>query len=500
MHRLDAGEDGIQERLEVARASPQPDEQAVDLGARVEERSGGAGGGRLAQRRQQRLRGGRPAIGPLGEQCLEEPCARERGGRQGRQLAGQDRSQQPSGVGRPALRAGELGVQDGDIAHRPEALLGPGHRVLRPLPLPEAEAHAQLVGGRDGRQRGGAPAVGEPARHPVEAVQGRAPLWRVVEGDDGLPGAGEPLHLDVDRPVHDLEREAGPGRRLLGLQHEEGGPAGEHVGVRQAGQPVPAAPRREHDGLLRRDPGAREVVLRHQRARDEVRAVHLDRRQLGRAGELRGAAQVLAGGLVAALEEAEGPAVGQHQEPQVRVEVGREVCGTGPADQLTGAGVRQVGGQAVPVQDGCPAQRRHPRVLAVVRPGRERRQGLVRVGEVPLVDGHEGPVHEHGGAVVPGGNEVDGAAHHRAGPRQQQPEPLRVQDPLDERHVTGGGRVHQRIRGLVLVEEPLGGEALEAAQLCRVAPPERREEVGPQQRVVAEPGAGVVQRHDEGVA
>ena len=56
-------------------------------------------------------------------------------------------------------------------------------------------------------------------------------------------------------------RDGRPGGRLLGVQHLERGPAGEHVGVGQGRRAVPPARGREGDGLLGGDAGLREVVL-----------------------------------------------------------------------------------------------------------------------------------------------------------------------------------------------------------------------------------------------
>ena len=435
----------------------QPGQQGVHLGAGVEEGAARPGRGGLLQGAQQRLRGRRAAVGALGEQGLEQPGAHERGRAQWGEVTAQHRLEVAPRVGRPAPRARELRVEHGEVGTGPEPPLGPGDRLLRPVPLTEAEAHPQLVRGGDRDEGGRAPAVGQPPGHPVQAVQRGASLQRLVERDDRLDAARGALDLDVRGRVEHVHRDRHPGRRLLGPEHLERGPAREDVGVREGRRSVPAARRGEGDRLLRGHPGRAEVVLGHEGPGDEVHAVHLDRRQLRRPCELHRATQVVSRPEVLAREQAQGTAVGEDEQADVGVEVGREVRRPGIRHQRAHPRVGDVGREPVAVQHGRLAQRGQPGVGGVVGHPVEGRDRLVGGDEVALLDREDRSVDQRGRRRPPVLRQaVDGPGDRGAHPGEQEAEPLLEQDALDERDITGSRRVVERGGRPGLLEEPLG--------------------------------------------
>ena len=253
----------------------------------------------------------------------------------------------------------------------------------------------------------------------------------------------------------------------------------------------------KRDRPLRRPRGLGEVVLGHVGADDEVLAVELDRGQAGGTGEVDRPAQVVSRPRRwSALEQAQGTAVGEHEQPHVGVEVGGQVRGPDVLDELAGpcAPSRSDASRA-----RCSAAARRSDVIRGSEPSSGIRASAARASSAaatsPSSTASEGPVHA-------GPRAATGRSRGRAEtawctastePASSRPRPCARSTCLDEVRVPGRRGVLEGRRRAVALEEPPRGDAVQPGGLVGGPPAERGGEVGAHQRVVAEPRAAAVE-------
>ena len=249
--------------------------------------------------------------------------------------------------------------------------------------------------------------------------------------------------------------------------------------------------------------GLREVVLRHVGSGHEVLAVELDGVQAGGLGQVDRLAAGRAGRRGGRPRTAAGRP-GRPARAAARRGRGRSGRCEGPTSATRSLACATARSAARRARWRAAALRSD--VIRGSLPssghGGQHGQRLVGGPDVALVDGQQRPVHQHGGRRRPGRRQEADRPPHRAGPApaSSRPRPWASRICSTSSASPAAEASSRACAGLALLEEPLRGDPLERGHLAGVAALQGRREVGAQQRVVPEPGAAAVERHDEGVA